>query len=79
MQLKQVTSDSSYIDTSFAISDPFGYYGDRAAVYEANHSANDDNYIAHAFVSPDDSDYRFTEKLLPQDEIPSGTRLLSGI
>ena len=67
MQLKQVTSDSSYIDTSFAISDPFGYYGViELRVYEANHSANDDNYIAHAFVSPDDSDYRFTEKLLPK-------------
>lgn len=53
MQLKQVTSDSSYIDTSFAISDPFGYYGViELRVYEANHSANDDNYIAARVCEP---------------------------
>ena len=67
MQLKQATSDSSYIDTSFAISDPFGYYGViELRVYEASHSENDDNYVAHTFVSPDDTDYRFSESLLPK-------------
>ncbi len=67
MQLKQVTSDSSYIDTSFAISDPFGYYGViEIRVYAASNNSNNDNYIAHTFVSPDDTDYRFTEGLLPK-------------
>ena len=67
MQLKQVTSDSSYIDTSFAVSDPFGYYGViEIRVYKASNNSNNDNYIAHTFVSPDDTDYRFTEGLLPK-------------
>jgi len=67
MQLKQASSDSSYIDTSFAISDPFGYYGViELRVYEASNSENDDNYVAHTFVGPDDTDYRFKEGLLPK-------------
>ncbi len=67
MQLKQASSDSSYIDTSFAISDPFGYYGViELRVYEASNSENDDNYVAHTFVGPDDTDYRIKEGLLPK-------------
>lgn len=67
MQLKQASGDSSYIDTSFTISDPFGYYGViELRVYQDSNKENDDDFVTHAFVSPDDTDYRFTSGLRPK-------------